>query len=134
MVRAELKLYDNEPMALYFAIAENKKRTGSLMEESTLKDTRQPSTGSSENPDRQVRQEPLLAQEAALPSSSDLTITDFYNLVKHDANFTKYFSDEVAYQAEGIQVALLAEGAGRDRFGAVVSSTEPSESICRPRE
>ena len=31
-------------------------------------------------------------------------------------------------------VALLAEGADRDRFVAVVSSTEPSESICRPRE
>ena len=49
-------------------------------------------TGSSENPDRKVRQEPLLTQEAAFPGSSDLTITDFYNLVKHDANFTKYFS------------------------------------------
>lgn len=49
------------------------------MEESTQKDTRQPSTG-----------------------SSNLTITDFYNLVKHDANFAKYFSDEVAYKAEGL--------------------------------
>ena len=81
-VRAELKLYDNEPTALYLAIAETQdkqKRTGSQMEESTQKDTRQPSTG-----------------------SSNLTITDFYNLVKHDANFAKYFSDEVAYKAEGL--------------------------------
>ena len=81
-VRAELKLYDNEPTALYLAIAEvenpgKQKRTGSQMEESTLKGTRQPST-----------------------DSSDLTITDFYDLVKHDATFTKYFSDEVAYKAE----------------------------------
>ena len=81
-VRAELKLYDNEPTALYLAIAETQdkqKRTGSQMEESTQKDTRQPSTG-----------------------SSNITITDFYNLVKHDANFAKYFSDEVAYKAEGL--------------------------------
>ena len=54
-------------------------------------------------PDRKVRQEPLLAQEAAFPGSSDLTITDFYDLVKHDANFTKYFSDEVAYKAERVK-------------------------------
>ena len=58
---------------------------------------------SKKEPDHQVRQEPLLTQEAALPGSSELTITDSYNLVKHDANFTKYFSDEVAYQAEAVQ-------------------------------
>lgn len=91
-VRAELKLYDNEPTALYLAIAETQdkqKRTGSQMEESTQKDTRQPSTG-----------------------SSNLTITDFYNLVKHDANFAKYFSDEVAYKAEQVEELKQESRAG----------------------
>ena len=32
--------------------------------------------------------------------SSDLSIFDYYRLVNHDANFTKYFSDEVAQKAE----------------------------------
>ena len=134
-VRAELKLYDNEPTALYLAIAEttaeeswnaaNKKepdrkvrqeplltqeaafpgssdRTGSQMEESTQKDTRQPSTGSS---DRTGSEDGGSASAEVHPAgSSDLTITDFYNLVKHDANFAKYFSDEVAYKAEGLDV------------------------------
>ena len=104
-VRAELKLYDNEPTALYLAIAETQdkqKRTGSQMEESTQKDTRQPSTGSS---DRTGSQDDGSASAEAHPTgSSDLTITDFYNLVKHDANFAKYFSDEVAYKAEGLDV------------------------------
>nr|DAJ22686.1 MAG TPA: Chromosome segregation ATPase [Siphoviridae sp. cttZS1] len=102
-VRAELKLYDNEPTALYLAIAETQdkqKRTGSQMEESTQKDTRQPSTGSS---DRTGSQDDGSASAEVHPTgSSDLTITDFYNLVKHDANFAKYFSDEVAYKAEGL--------------------------------
>ena len=109
-VRAELKLYDNRPTALYMAIAEttaeesrnaaNKKRTGSQAYDDAISHTMEMPTGSFENPDRKVRQEPLLTQEAAFPVSSDLTITDFYDLVKHDANFTKYFSDEVAYKAE----------------------------------
>ena len=132
-VRAELKLYDNRPTALYMAIAET------TAEESQ-------NAANKKEPDRKVRQEPLLTQEAAFPGSSDrtgsedggsasaevhptgsfdrtgslayddtithtmemptgssdLTITDFYNLVKHDANFAKYFSDEVAYKAEGL--------------------------------
>ena len=111
-VRAELKLYDNRPTALYMAIAET-----------TAEDSR--NAANKKEPDRKVRQEPLLTQEAAFPGSSDrtgslayddtithtmemptgssdLTITDFYNLVKHDANFAKYFSDEVAYKAEGL--------------------------------
>ena len=104
-VRAELKLYDNEPTALYLAIAETQdkqKRTGSQMEESTQKDTRQPSTGSS---DRTGSEDDGSASAEVHPTgSSDLTITDFYNLVKHDANFAKYFSDEVAYKAEGLDV------------------------------
>ncbi len=49
------------------------------MEESIPKDTRQPSTG-----------------------SSDLNILDCYRLVNHDANFTKYFLDEVAKKAEAL--------------------------------
>lgn len=112
-VRAELKLYDNRPTALYMAIAEttaeesrnaaNKKRTGSQAYDDAISHTMEMPTGSFENPDRKVRQEPLLTQEAAFPVSSDLTITDFYNLVKHDANFTKYFSDEVAYKAERLK-------------------------------
>ena len=32
--------------------------------------------------------------------SSDLSIFDYYRLINHDANFTKYFSDEVARKAE----------------------------------
>lgn len=36
--------------------------------------------------------------------SSDLNILDYYRLVNHDANFTKYFSDEVAQKAEGLEV------------------------------
>lgn len=54
--------------------------------------------------DRQVRQESSLTQEAALPSSSDVTITDFYNLVKHDATFAKSFSDGVACKAASPEV------------------------------
>ena len=88
-VRAELKLYDNRPTALYMAIAEttaeesrdaaNKKRTGSQAYDDAITHTMEMPTG-----------------------SSDFTITDLYNLVKHDVNFAKYFSDEVAYKAEGL--------------------------------
>ena len=109
-VRAELKLYDNRPTALYMAIAET-----------TAEESR--NAANKKEPDRKVRQEPLLTQEATFPGSSDrtgseddgsasaevhptgssdITITDLYNLVKHDANFAKYFSDEVAYKAEGL--------------------------------
>ncbi len=144
-VRAELKLYDNRPTALYMAIAET-----------TAEESR--NAANKKEPDRKVRQEPLLTQEAAFPGSSDrtgsedggsasaevhptgsfdrtgslayddaithtmemptgssdLTITDFYNLVKHDANFAKYFSDEVAYKAEGLDV-LQAESRQLER-------------------
>lgn len=89
-VRAELKLYDNQPTALYMAIAEssaeeslnaaNKKRAGLEAAENATTDIRQPPT-----------------------SSSTLTIAEFYQLVKNDPDFTKYFSDEVAYQAEGVR-------------------------------
>ncbi len=111
-VLAELKLYDNRPTALYFAIAEttaessrdsaNKKRTGSKMEESTQKDTRQPSTGSSEETGSEDGGNASV--EAHPTGSSDLNILDYYRLVNHDANFTKYFSDEVAQKAEGLEV------------------------------
>lgn len=115
-VRAELKLYDNRPTALYMAIAET-----------TAEESR--NAANKKEPDRKVRQEPLLTQEATFPGSSDrtgseddgsasaevhptgssdITITDLYNLVKHDANFAKYFSDEVAYKAEGLDT--LQEG------------------------
>lgn len=133
-VRAELKLFDNRPTTLYFAIAEttaqesqnaaNKKRTGSESRGDGVSTTDSVTTGSSEKElDLQVRQEPLLTQEAALPvssertgsegydagiasnmetptGSSDLSIFDYYRLVNHDANFTKYFSDEMAQKAE----------------------------------
>lgn len=133
-VRAELKLFDNRPTTLYFAIAEtttqesrdaaNKKRTGSESRGDGVSTTDSVTTGSSERTgsegydagiasnmetptgssgretDLQVRREPLLAREAALPVSSDLSIFDYYRLVNHDANFTKYFSDEVAQKAE----------------------------------
>ena len=109
-VRAELKLYDNRPTALYMAIAET-----------TAEESR--NAANKKEPDRKVRQESSLTQEAAFPGSSDrtgsedggsasaevhptgssdLTITDFYNRVKHDANFAKYFSNEVAYKAESL--------------------------------
>ena len=113
-VRAELKLYDNRPTALYFAIAET-----------TAEESR--NAANKKEPDIKARQEPLLAQEAAFPGSSeetgsegydaeiassmetptgssDLNILDYYRLVNHDANFTKYFSDEVAQKAEGLEV------------------------------
>ena len=111
-VRAELKLFDNEPTSLYIALAEttaessrdsaNKKRTGSKMEESTQKDTRQPSTGSSEETGSEDGGNASV--EAHPTGSSDLNILDYYRLVNHDANFTKYFSDEVAQKAEGLEV------------------------------
>ena len=110
-VRAELKLYDNRPTALYFAIAEttaknsreaaNKKRTGSEMEESVLKDTRQPSTGSIEETGSEDGGNASV--EAHPTGSSDINILDYYRLVNHDANFTKYFSDEVAQKAERLE-------------------------------
>ena len=111
-VRAELKLYDNRPTALYFAIAET-----------TAKESR--NAANKKEPGLQVRQESLLAQEAALTGSiegtgsedggnasvevrptgsSEVNILDYYRLVNHDANFTKYFSDEVAQKAEGLEV------------------------------
>ena len=73
--------------------------------------------------------EPLLTQKTAFPGSSEGTgsedggnasvevrptgssevnILDYYRLVNHDANFTKYFSDEVARKAEGSE-ALFAK-------------------------
>ena len=86
-VRAELKLFDNRPTTLYFAIAEtttqesrdaaNKKRTGSEGYDAGIASNMETPTG-----------------------SSDLSIFDYYRLVNHDANFTKYFSDEVAQKAE----------------------------------
>ena len=88
-VRAELKLYDNRPTALYFAIAET-----------TAEESR--NAANKKEPGLQVRQESLLAQEAALTGSSNVNILDYYRLVNHDANFTKYFSDEVAQKAEGL--------------------------------
>lgn len=110
-VRAELKLYDNRPTALYFAIAEttaknsreaaNKKRTGSEMEESVLKDTRQPSTGSIEETGSEDGGNASV--EAHPTGSSDINILDYYRLVNHDADFTKYFSDEVAQKAERLE-------------------------------
>ena len=89
-VRAELKLYDNRPTALYFAIAET-----------TAEESR--NAANKKEPGLQVRQESLLAQEAALTGSSNVNILDYYRLVNHDANFTKYFSDEVAQKAEGLE-------------------------------
>ena len=109
-VRAELKLYDNRPTALYMAIAEttaeesrdaaNKKRTGSQAYDDTITHTMEMPTGSS---DRTGSEDDGSASAEVHPTgSSDITITDLYNLVKHDVNFAKYFSDEVAYKAEGL--------------------------------
>ena len=109
-VRAELKLYDNRPTALYMAIAEttaeesrdaaNKKRTGSQAYDDAITHTMEMPTGSS---DRTGSEDDGSASAEVHPTgSSDLTIMDLYNLVKHDANFAKYFSDEVAYKAEGL--------------------------------
>lgn len=123
-VRAELKLYDNRPTALYFAIAEttaknsreaaNKKRTGSEMEESVLKDTRQPSTGSIEETGSEDGGNASV--EAHPTGSSDINILDYYRLVNHDANFTKYFSDEVAQKAERLE-GLRADPARAEELG-----------------
>ncbi len=109
-VRAELKLYDNRPTALYMAIAEttaeesrdaaNKKRTGSQAYDDAITHTMEMPTGSS---DRTGSEDDGSASAEVHPTgSSDITITDLYNLVKHDVNFAKYFSDEVAYKAEGL--------------------------------
>ena len=109
-VRAELKLYDNRPTALYMAIAEttaeesrdaaNKKRTGSQAYDDAITHTMEMPTGSS---DRTGSEDDGSASAEVHPTgSSDITITDLYNLVKHDANFAKYFSDEVAYKSEGL--------------------------------
>ena len=100
-MQAELKLFDNRPTALYFAIAET-----------TAKESR--NAANKKEPGLQVRQESLLAQEAALTGSSEETgsegydaeiassmetptgssevnILDYYRLVNHNANFTKCF-------------------------------------------
>ena len=109
-VRAELKLYDNRPTALYMAIAEttaeesrdaaNKKRTGSQAYDDAITHTMEMPTGSS---DRTGSEDDGSASAEVHPTgSSDLTSMDLYNLDKHDANFAKYFSDEVAYKAEGL--------------------------------
>ena len=125
-VRAELKIFDNEPTSLYIAIAEttaknsreaaNKKRTGSEMEESVLKDTRQPSTGSIEETGSQPRGGAVSNADIATTGSSDINILDYYRLVNHDANFTKYFSDEVAQKAERLD-ELRADPARAEELG-----------------
>lgn len=141
-VRAELKLYDNRPTALYMAIAET-----------TAEESR--NAANKKEPDRKVRQEPLLTQEATFPGSSDrtgseddgsasaevhptgssdITITDLYNLVKHDANFAKYFSDEVAYKAEGLDT--LQEGSkeleeAQNRLEARARAIEKDQSYLK---
>ncbi len=94
-VRAELKLYDDHPTALYMMVAEttaqesrnaaNKKSSGSRDEGGNVTDSpKQPTTAHA------------------------LSITEFYDLVNHDPNFTKYFADEVVYKAEGVDT-LKAE-------------------------
>ena len=112
-MQAELKLFDNRPITLYLQLQRPRRRN----------------VANKKEPDLQVRQEPLLAQEAALTGSiegtgsedggnasvevrptgsSEINILDYYRLVNHDANFTKYFSDEVARKAEGSE-ALFAK-------------------------
>ena len=112
-MQAELKLFDNRPITLYLQLQRPRRRNAANKKE----------------PGLQVRQEPLLAQEAALTGSiegtgsedggnasvevrptgsSEVNILDYYRLVNHDANFTKYFSDEVARKAEGSE-ALFAK-------------------------
>lgn len=78
------------------------------MEESIPKDTRQPSTGSSEETGSEGYDAEIASSMETPTGSSDLNILDYYRLVNHDANFTKYFSDEVARKAEGSE-ALFAK-------------------------
>ena len=72
------------------------------MEESIPKDTRQPSTGSSEETGSEGYDDGIASSMETPTGSSDLSIFDCYRLVNHDANFTKYFSDEVAKKAEAL--------------------------------
>ena len=59
------------------------------MEESIPKDTRQPSTGSSEETGSE---DGVNASVEAYPTgSSEVNILDYYRLVNHNANFTKCF-------------------------------------------
>ena len=97
-MQAELKLFDNRPITLYLQLQRPRRRN----------------VANKKEPGLQVRQESLLAQEAALTGSSeetgsegydaeiassmetptgssDLNILDYYRLVNHDANFTKCF-------------------------------------------
>ena len=109
-VRAELKLFDNRPTTLYFAIAEtttqesrdaaNKKRTGSESRGDGVSTTDSVTTGSSERTGSQGYDAGIASNMETPTGSSDLSIFDYYRLVNHDANFTKYFSDEVAQKAE----------------------------------
>ena len=109
-VRAELKLFDNRPTTLYFAIAEtttqesrdaaNKKRTGSKSRGDGVSTTDSVTTGSSERTGSQGYDAGIASNMETPTGSSDLSIFDYYRLVNHDANFTKYFSDEVAQKAE----------------------------------
>ena len=61
------------------------------MEESIPKDTRQPSTGSSEETGSEGYDDGIASSMETPTGSSDLSIFDCYRLVNHDANFTKYF-------------------------------------------
>lgn len=109
-VRAELKLFDNRPTTLYFAIAEttaqesqnaaNKKRTGSESRGDGVSTTDSVTTGSSERTGSEGYDAGIASNMETPTGSSDLSIFDYYRLVNHDANFTKYFSDEVAQKAE----------------------------------
>ena len=95
-MQAELKLFDNRPITLYLQLQRPRRRN----------------VANKKEPGLQVRQESLLAQEAALTGfseetgsedgvnasveayptgSSEVNILDYYRLVNHNANFTKCF-------------------------------------------
>lgn len=117
-VRAELKLCKGLSPSLYMMVSET-------TAEESRNAANKKSSGSEESGDAQMRtrQTPTTAftssgseDEGGTVSNSPkhpttaraLSITEFYDLVKHDPNFTKYFADEVAYKAEGVD-ALKAE-------------------------
>lgn len=84
-VRAELKLCKGLSPALYMMVAET-----------TAEESRN-AANKKEEPDRKVRQVPLLAQEAAFPDSSELNILEYYCLVNHDPNLWDH--NRCVYQA-----------------------------------
>ena len=81
------------------------KKTGSESRGDGVSTTDSVTTGSSERTGSQGYDVGIASSMETPTGSSNLSIFDYYRLVNHDANFTKYFSDEVAQKAEGLHTA-----------------------------